>query len=185
MKTFFSFLTILLLSLSLHAQLDVGDKVPDFSVKDSQGEVWQLKDHLGKSTLVVYFYPVAFTGGCTKQACAYRDKKNDLDEIDAEVIGISGDQPQTLKYFAAEHGLNFTLLSDAEGKTAKIFGVPTGEGGLLEREIDGKQVQLPRGVTTARWTFIINKEGVVVYKNDRVNPTNDTEEILSFLKKTE
>ena len=171
------------MAFTLQAQLSVGDTIPDFTARDAQGEAWRLKDHLGKNTLVVYFYPVAFTGGCTKQACAYRDKKNDLDAADVQVIGISGDQPENLKYFAAAHGLNFTLLSDAEGKVAKLFGVPTGEGGILDQEIDGKTVELKRGVTTARWTFIIDKTGKVVYKNEKVDPTADPEEILRFLKK--
>lgn len=183
MKTIFSILMFFLFTIGLQAQLEVGDKISDFSAKDSEGKAWQLKDHLGKKILVVYFYPVAFTGGCTKQACMYRDKKDDLENIDAEVIGISGDQPENLKYFTAEHGLNFTLLSDAEGKVAKLFGVPAGEGGVLKREIDGKEVELPRGVTTARWTFIIDKKGVVVYKDDSVNAEQDSQKVLDFLKK--
>jgi peroxiredoxin Q/BCP len=183
MKTIISLLMIFFLSFVLQAQLDVGDKVSDFSAKDAQGNDWQLKDHLGKKTLVVYFFPVAFTGGCTKQACAYRDKKDDLEEVDAEVIGISGDQPENLKYFAAEHDLTFTLLSDADGKVAELFGVPVGKGGMMKQEIDGETVTLKRGVTAARWTFVLDKEGVVLYKNDSVNPTTDTDDILSFLKK--
>jgi peroxiredoxin Q/BCP len=183
MKTISLLFIFIVLSFVLQAQLEVGDKVPDFSAKDARGEAWQLKDHLGKKALVVYFYPVAFTGGCTKQACAYRDKKNDLEQADAEVIGISGDQPENLKYFAAAHNLTFTLLSDADGKVAELFGVPVGKGGMMKQEIDGETVTLKRGVTTARWTFILDKEGVVLYKNDSVNPTTDTDEILSFLRK--
>ena len=184
MKTILTMLIIFFLSIGLHAQINIGDKVMDFAARDAQGNDWLLRDHLGKKSLVIYFYPVAFTGGCTKQACAYRDKKKELDQFDVEVIGISGDQPENLKYFAAEHGLNFMLLSDADGKVASLFGVPSGEGGILTREIEGKEVKLPRGVTTARWTFIVDKEGTVVYKNDNVNPEKDTQDILNFLKKT-
>jgi peroxiredoxin Q/BCP len=73
-------------------------------------------------------------------------------------------------------------LSDESGEIAKLFGVPTREGGTITREIDGATVELERGTTASRWTFIIDKKGKVVYKNDEVNATNDTEEVLSFLK---
>lgn len=182
MRYSFIFLMILSMTGFLHAQLNIGDNVSDFKAKDAQGSDWHLKDHLGKKTLVIYFYPVAFTGGCTKQACTYRDNKSELDKLDVDVIGISGDLPENLKYFAAEHGLNFTLLSDSEGKIAKRFGVPVGEGGVMTREIEGKEVQLKRGVTTARWTFILDNKGSVIYKKESVNPEKDTGEVINFLK---
>src|SRR6056297_2854622 len=72
--------------------LNVGDKVASFKALADNGKVWKSKDFVGKSNLVVYFYPAAMTGGCTKQACAYRDAQDDLSGLNAEVVGISGDE---------------------------------------------------------------------------------------------
>lgn len=99
------------------------------------------------------------------------------------VVGISGDHLDGLKLFRKANNLNFTLLSDASGKIAGIFGVPVRDGGKISREIDGQHFDLIRDVTTSRWTFIVDKTGTVVYKNDAVNASKDTEEVLSFLKK--
>ena len=63
--------------------LKVGDKAPDFSAKSVDGTTWNLKNHIGEKNIVVYFYPAAMTGGCTKQACAYRDLSSDLESADA------------------------------------------------------------------------------------------------------
>jgi peroxiredoxin Q/BCP len=130
----------------------------------------------------VYFYPAAMTGGCTKQACAYRDLKTEIESADAVVVGVSGDNVEGLKIFKKANDLNFTLLSDEKGEIAQKFGVPTREGGTITREIDGKSFDLVRGTTASRWTFIIDKQGKIVYKNEQVEASKDTEEVLSFIK---
>ena len=66
--------------------LNVGDKAPDFSATSVDGTTWNLKDHIGDKNIIVYFYPAAMTGGCTKQACAYRDFGSDLESEDAMVV---------------------------------------------------------------------------------------------------
>jgi len=162
--------------------LEVGDKVPKFKATADDGKTWKSSNHIGDNYLVVYFYPAAMTGGCTKQACAYRDFKSDIESADATVVGVSGDNVDGLQIFKKAHDLNFTLLSDKSGKIAKTFGVPTRDGGTITKEFNGKSVELERGTTASRWTFIIDKNGKVVYKNDEVNATKDTEEVLSFLK---
>ncbi len=164
------------------APLQVGDTAPLFSGTTDDGSTWNVSDHLGKKFIVVYFYPAAMTGGCTAQACAYRDFQNDIQDADALVVGVSGDNPAGLQLFRKAHDLNFTLLSDENGAIAKEFGVPTREGGTISRELAGKFYDLVRGVTTSRWTFIIDKNGKIVYKNEEVNPERDTEEVLSFIK---
>lgn len=167
-------------------ELNVGDKAPDFTATSVDGNSWSLKDHVGDKNIVVYFYPAAMTGGCTKQACAYRDFGSDLESEDAMVVGISGDNVDGLKVFKKAYDLDFTLLSDVSGEIAEKFGVPIRDGGTIEREIDGKNVELIRGATASRWTFIIDKAGKVVYKNDEVNAENDPQDVLDFLKnKTE
>lgn len=162
--------------------LKVGDKVPEFNATSVDGTTWNLKNHVGDKYIVVYFYPAAMTGGCTAQACAYRDFSSDLNSEDAMVVGVSGDNVEGLQVFKKAHNLNFTLLSDVSGEIASLFGVPTREGGTITREVDGKEVELERGTTANRWTFIIDKDGEIVYKNDDVNASKDTEEVLSFLK---
>lgn len=163
--------------------LSVGDAAPAFAANNASGELWKLEEHLGKKNIVVYFYPAAMTGGCTKQACSFRDRSAALNEADAVVVGVSGDSVNALKVFQEAHGLNFTLLSDPNGSIAEAFGVPVRGGGSIEREVDGRTHLLNRGVTTMRWTFIINKDGEVVYKNDRVNAAEDGEVVLAELKK--
>ncbi|HKJ79655.1 MAG TPA: peroxiredoxin [Prolixibacteraceae bacterium] len=162
--------------------LEVGDKVPEFKATADDGTTWKSGNHIGDNYLVVYFYPAAMTGGCTKQACAYRDMKSDIESENATVVGVSGDNVEGLKIFKDAYDLNFTLLADESGEIAKLFGVPTRDGGSITKEVDGKSVELERGTTASRWTFIIDKNGKVVYKNDDVNATQDTQEVLSFLK---
>jgi len=96
--------------LSSFSQANLGEKVPNFTTLDQDGSKWVLKKHLKSADyLVVYFYPAAFTGGCTKQACSYRDQKGELAAVGAQVVGVSGDKAETLGLFALEHSLNFTL----------------------------------------------------------------------------
>jgi len=183
MKTLF-FSLLMIISVALFAQngLNIGDKVPGFEALADDGSTWKLKDHTGEKYLVVYFYPAAMTGGCTAQACAYRDLSNDLESQDALVVGVSGDNVDGLKFFKKAHNLNFSLLSDETGKIARLFGVPTRDGGVFRSEFNGQPFELEREITTSRWTFIIDKKGKVVYKNEQVDAKKDTGEVLSFLK---
>lgn len=175
----------LLLSLSFASfsqEVNVGDKAPVFSTLADDGSTWNADDYLGQKFIVVYFYPAAMTGGCTKQACAYRDMKTEIDAANAVVVGISGDNVEGLQLFKKANHLNFPLLSDENGEIAKKFGVPLRDGGTITREIDGKDFDLTRGATASRWTFIIDKNGTIVYKNTDVDATKDSAEILEFIK---
>lgn len=163
--------------------LSVGDKAPVFKTLADDGSTWDIKDYIGKKYIVVYFYPAAMTGGCTKQACAYRDMKTEIESADALVVGISGDNVEGLKLFKKAENLNFTLLSDEKGEIAAKFGVPIRDGGKITKEINGESFDLVRGITANRWTFIIDKNGKIVYKNEQVNVEKDTEQVLSFIKK--
>ena len=171
-----------ILSLSFDiSPVQVGDTVPDFNAIDDQGNSWNLYDHLKSDYLIVYFYPAAFTGGCTAQACSYRDHMSELALINASVVGISGDEPQNLDKFKKENNLNFTLLSDQDGEIAKVFGVPLKNGGTIERQIDGKTFQLTRSVTTSRLTYIIDINRKLIYKNTNVNAANDSQTVYEFI----
>lgn len=177
---------ILIISLSMamaQTEVAIGDEIASFKANDHAGKVWELDKHLKKSEyLVIYFYPAAMTGGCTKQACAFRDNKSNLDSLNVTVIGVSGDKPEGLEAFRKMHQLNFTMLSDYSGDIATIFGVPTSKGGTIDREVDGKKMILERGVTARRWTFVLDTKGKVVFKNSDVDVNTESKALLSWLK---
>ncbi|MBN1358973.1 MAG: peroxiredoxin [Sedimentisphaerales bacterium] len=164
----------------------VGDVAPAFNANTDTGDLWQTADHVGKGKcLVVYFYPAAMTGGCTQQACSYRDQSAEIAALDAEVIGISADPVNSLKLFKRVHHLNFTLLSDVNATIARHFGVPIRDGGTFKTTVDGKEVALKRPYTLARWTFVIDKAGKVVHKDTNVNASADSDNIVKFLQNAE
>lgn len=170
----------------LYSQANLGEKVPNFTTLDQDGSKWVLKKHLKSADyLVVYFYPAAFTGGCTKQACSYRDQKGELAAVGAQVVGVSGDKAETLGLFALENSLNFTLLSDESGEIAAIFGVPQNEGGTINREIKGQALDLERGTTIQRWTYILDQKGVLIYRDMEVNAEEDSNKVKEFLASLE
>jgi peroxiredoxin Q/BCP len=175
--------SLLSTSIMNAGELNVGDKAPAFTAKDQDGKNWRLKKNLGEKYVVVYFYPAAMTGGCTKQACSYRDFMDSNADPDFIVVGISGDNPEGLKYFQQANNLNFPLLSDPDGSVATAFGVPVTEGAKsIQREVNGKEVTLNRTATAKRWTFVIDKKGKIVYKDDAVKATEDLQNVLSFIK---
>ena len=165
------------------AELEVGDKAPAFDGINDRDKKWVSKEKAGKKIYIVYFYPADMTPGCTKQACSYRDALSDLKRKDVEVIGISGDAVENHQHFKKEYELNFTLLSDSEGKIAEAFGVETAKGGSIQRMIAGKELTLERGVTTKRWTFVIDKDWKIVHKDTKVNAAKDSETVLKVIEK--
>jgi len=168
-------------------QLSLGDIVPAFEVVDDTGSVWKSIDHVGKKIVVVYFYPADLTGGCTKQACAFRDDSSKLSELGVEVVGVSGDSVANHQLFKKAHQLNFTLLADTEGKVAELFGVPiTREPKTIKVAVDGKEESLSRNLSAKRWTFIIGTDGKLLSKNTSVVAADDsraTIEAVQALKK--
>jgi len=176
------FVMLILSMAEIFAQVDLGEKVPNFSAMDENGNEWDLRKHLKNDYLVLYFYPAAFTGGCTQQACSYRDMSSDLSSLGASVVGISGDQPSTLKMFAEENHLNFTLLSDEKGIIADLFGVPKSDGGTINREINGTSYKFSKDISIKRWTFILDKKGKLIYRDSEVNAAEDSHKVAEFLK---
>jgi thioredoxin-dependent peroxiredoxin len=179
-----AFAIIIFSSFSITDQqgLSVGDNAPVLKALADDGSTWDIQEFLGKKYIVVYFYPAAMTGGCTKQACSYRDHRDDLVAAGVEVVGVSGDRVENLRLFKQAENLNFTLLSDDKGNIAKAFGVPVGDGGTIKRTVGDTEHELVREITTRRWTFIIGKNGKIIYKNDSVNAENDTQEVLNFIR---
>lgn len=160
-----------------------GESAPSFSVKDDTGAEWKSEDHFGKNVVVVYFYPADMTGGCTKQACGFRDDFKKLKEMGVEVVGVSGDTVRNHQLFKKAHDLNFALLADTEGKVANAFGVPFTPGEKsITREIDGKEEVLTRYGTAKRWTFVIGKDKKIAFKNENVNAAEDSQKIIDVVQ---
>jgi thioredoxin-dependent peroxiredoxin len=167
---------------------NVGDPAPEFTLLDDQGKEWKSSDHYGKHIVVLYFYPADMTGGCTKQACGFRDDLGELKEAGVEVVGISGDSVKNHQLFKKAHDLNFTLLADPKGEAAEKFGVPYTPGEKsVTATIDGEEHVLVRTVTTQRWTIVVDKDGKIAMKRDLkaegAEPGKDAEHILAFVKK--
>lgn len=164
--------------------LKVGDVAPAFSALDQTGKDWKSADHVGKEILVVYFYPADMTGGCTKQACGYRDDLKKLEEKGVTVVGVSGDSVRNHQLFQKAHNLNFTLLADSAAAVADAFGVPNTKGEkTVEAEIDGKKEKLVRTATIQRWTFVIDKAGKIAYIDSKVAAAEDARKIAEAVSK--
>ena len=127
---------------SVAGKVQVGDHVPNFTLPSQSGAMINLKDYIGKSAIVLYFYPADNTSGCTAEACAFRDNYEIFKDAGAEVIGVSSDATETHQKFTTRHSLPFILLSDKKGTVRKLFGA--------------KFALFP-----GRVTYIIDKEGIV------------------------
>ena len=176
------FVVLFGLGMSNAKELKIGSLAPTFQARDDRGKDFQSQQLLGKKNLVVYFYPAAMTGGCTAQACGFRDAQSEFARLNAVVVGVSGDSVQNLAWFKQVNNLNFSLLADPDGSIAKAFGVPTRDGGEITRTVNDNEVKLVRGVTESRWTFVIDTEGKIVYKDTDVNAGQDSHKVLEFLK---
>ena len=125
--------------------LQVGDKVPNFSAIDTNGNLFESNTIVGQKALVVYFYPKDDTLVCTEQACSFRDQYEDFKTLGAEVIGVSSDSVKSHQKFASRYQLPFVLLSDSDKKLRKLFGVPNDLLGLLP----------------GRVTYVIDMNGII------------------------
>ena len=100
-----------------------GSQAPDFELPDQDGTPTRLSDQLAHGPVVLFFYPGAMTGGCTKEACHFRDLAAEFAEAGARRLGISADAVAKQKQFADLHGFDYPLLSDEDGAVATSFGV--------------------------------------------------------------
>jgi len=146
--------------------LKVGDIVPYFELNDQKGELFKSDTVIGQKPAVVYFYPKDETPGCTAEACSFRDSYEDFKDLGAEVIGISSDSIGSHKRFAQRHRLPFILLADTKKKVQRLFKLP----------------KLLFGLYTKRITFVIDKEGKVVYVHDSLLATSHIKKALKALK---
>jgi thioredoxin-dependent peroxiredoxin len=135
------------------AKVDVGDAAPEFELPGTGGRTYRLSDYRGRK-LVIAFYPGDFTPTCTKQFCSYRDESERLDQLGADVVGISPQSVDSHERFAEEKRLNVPLLADEDKAVAKAYGVVVGP--LVRRAIfvvDEKGIIGFRKVTLAGLTY--------------------------------
>ena len=149
--------------------LEIGQKAPDFTLRDKNGKDVSLSDFIGKK-VVLYFYPKDNTPGCTRQACAFSGLYSEFQKKGIEVIGISKDSTTSHARFAEKHNLNFVLLSDPELEAIQAYGV------WQEKKLYGK---VSMGVV--RTTFIIDEKGVIEKVMPKVNPDTNAADILAEL----
>jgi peroxiredoxin Q/BCP len=117
--------------MSADQTLVKGQMAPVIKAKDHNGLDVDTESARGQRPVVVFFFPRAFTAGCTREACAFRDSFAAFQSLNAQVIGVSADQPEVLRDFAQKYSLPFHLVSDAEGDLRKAYQVPRSLFGLL------------------------------------------------------
>lgn len=112
--------------------MDTGDLVPDFTATLDDGSVTTLSALVADGPAVFFFYPKAFTPGCTAEACHFRDLAGEFDEVGAGRFGVSRDDVETQARFRSEQGLDYPLIADESGEIAKVFGAKR-PGGLWSK----------------------------------------------------
>ncbi|HCN29126.1 MAG TPA: peroxiredoxin [Verrucomicrobiales bacterium] len=148
------------------AALKAGDPAPDFAGVTTDGTRVRLADYRGR-TLVLYFYPMDDTPGCTKQACSLRDAFADLTKQGVQVLGVSFDKPEAQKKFRDDFTLPYDLIADPEGRIVDGFGVKRMERGEV--------------TLAARQAFLV-KEGKIVWRDAQASTDKQAEDILRVLK---
>jgi len=154
------------LSTSVQAELSPGDAAPEFRLQDQNGEWHTLADYRGR-WVVLYFYPKDDTPGCTKEACAFRDNIFAFEELGATILGVSLDDVDSHEAFAEKYSLPFSLLSDADAATATDYGV-------LKKMVGFRFAR--------RESFIIDPDGNIAVRYEKVDPAKHSEQVLADLK---
>jgi peroxiredoxin Q/BCP len=147
-------------------RLEVGDRVPDFSALDQDGNTVRLKDYRGRK-LVVFFFPRASTPGCTAQVCNLRDHYGELRKQGYELLGVSADSQRRQTNFRKKNNLDFPLVADEDHTVINTFGV-WGPKKFMGRTFNGIH----------RTTFVIDKDGVVERVIDKVKTKDHAAQVL-------
>ena len=147
-------------------ELKIGDKIPNFKAKDTNGNDFDSQGIVGQKPLVIYFYPKDNTPGCTVQACSFRDQYEDFKDLGAEVIGISSDNIASHQKFTQQYNLPFILLSDSDKKIRKLFGVPSGLFGILP----------------GRVTYVADKTGTIIMVFDSIMAKRNIKKALEAIR---
>ena len=148
-------------------RIQVGDRVPTFTLLDQDGNKFLIEDYIGKTAMVIYFYPKDNTTGCIKEACGFRDNYESFKEIGVKIIGISSDDVKSHKAFVTKYNLPFTLLADVDNEVRERFGVPNSLFGVIP----------------GRVSYVIDENGVVInIYESLLKPQRHIEESLDVLK---
>jgi peroxiredoxin Q/BCP len=147
--------------------LKVGDKVPEFSSTDQDGNTINLSDYSGKN-LVVFFYPRANTPGCTAEACNLRDNYKELQDAGYELLGVSEDSQKKQANFRNKYEFPFPLLADEDHIVINAFGV-WGPKKFMGKEYDGIH----------RMTFVVNGDGIVSKVIEKVKTKDHAAQLLA------
>jgi len=151
------------------ATLKEGDKAPEFTAKDQNGNAVSLADFKGK-TVILYFYPKDDTPGCTAEACSFRDNYQSLLSKGYQVIGVSTDDEKSHKKFETKYSLPFPLIADEDKSIVEAYGV------WAEKNMYGKKY-----MGTVRTTFIINGDGVISHVINKVDTQNSSQQVLDLV----
>ena len=147
--------------------LKIGDKAPDFEGKNQNNESVKLSSFIGEK-VVLYFYPRDNTPGCTAQACNLKDNFSELSSKGYKIIGVSSDSIKSHKKFEEKYSLPFDLISDEDKAIHKSYGT------WIEKSMYGRKY-----MGTARWTFIIDENGIINNIIEKVKTKEHTDQILS------
>ena len=150
--------------------LNVGEKAPEFTLPDRNGQPVRLSDFAGKR-VVLYFYPRDNTPGCTRQACAFARLYEEFQALNAVVVGVSKDSVASHDKFAQKYGLPFVLLSDPELLAIQAYGV------WQEKKLYGKT-----SMGVVRTTYLLDEQGVIQKVMPKVKTDQNAGEVLAFLK---
>lgn len=149
-----------------------GDPAPDFEAATTDGKRVSLKDYRGRK-LVMYFYPMDDTPGCTRQACSLRDHDKEIRAKGAEILGVSTQGEESHRKFTRKFGLTFPLLADTDGSVGRAYGT-LGGGGLVSK------LKSAAGMAD-RVTFIIDENGRIAHVIAKPDVANHAEEVLALL----
>jgi thioredoxin-dependent peroxiredoxin len=153
--------------------IEEGKKAPAFTLTSDAGSKIRLSEFTG-SPVVIYFYPKDDTPGCTKEACAFRDRKTELQELGAVVLGISPDTVESHVKFREKYKLNFPLLADTDHQIAEKYGA------WREKNMYGK-----KSMGIQRSTFLIDSAGKVAKVWKRVQVDQHDTQVLMALRELE
>lgn len=151
--------------------VQVGKPVPDFTAPATSGMTFQLSDYIGKSNLVIYFYPKDSTPGCTTEGQNFRDLYNEFKELDTEIFGVSRDSMKRHENFKAKQSFPFELISDEDETVCKLFDV------IQLKKLYGREYM---GIV--RSTFLIDKEGILRKEWRGVKVKGHANEVLEAVK---
>lgn len=150
--------------------LEIGDRAPAFALPDQSGRVHSLEDY-ARAPLVLYFYPKDDTEDCTAQACGFTARMPDFSRVGAAVLGVSRLDVKSKAKFAAKHGITIPLLADEAGEVASKYGA------WVEKSMYGKKF-----MAVARTTYLIDAQGNVARRWDKVDVEGHVDEVVGALR---